>query len=444
MPSIFKFYTALLVLLPSLLLTAVAAEQAQPTSKPTATLSVNQNEQPLLYQQLLQMQLEQQSQRQTIEQIKAQLPRIDENYNSLKENLNMRLNDHTQNITYDQNFYSILITALFIVMGLVSFFFSREKSKEDLQKWVDKEGNHLLKGRVEEKIQNHLDSDQFKDHIKNIIENSEKIEAILSKTIENYTQEDIEQLELKQSNLSTIERAYLEVIEAFKKEDYDLSLIKSSEIISQLSDPSNAERNLHSNQNLLAKALFAKGLILWNQKQPDEAIKIYDQIINTFSDSDRPEIQELVARALVNKGFSLKRQDQADEAIKIYDQIINTFSGSDRPEIQLPIAKALINKGVVLGEKAQFDEAIKIYDQIINTFSNSDRPEIQEVVVEAHYNLSCSYSMKRNEEKAKKHLRLSLELGYKDCEHIQQDSELDFVRGKEWFKELMEKYCSSK
>jgi len=55
------------------------------------------------------------------------------------------------------------------------------------------------------------------------------------------------------------------------------------------------------------------------------------------------------------------------------------------------------------------------------------------------YNLACVESLLKNEKSAVEHLRRAIDLGFKDGEHIDKDSDLDFIRNTAQFEELRKK-----
>ncbi|MEE9584886.1 MAG: hypothetical protein V3W51_05325 [Candidatus Brocadiales bacterium] len=56
-----------------------------------------------------------------------------------------------------------------------------------------------------------------------------------------------------------------------------------------------------------------------------------------------------------------------------------------------------------------------------------------------HYNLACSYSLVGNIDAAIKELETSVMLGYKDVQHIEEDEDLERLRGDKRYRELMDK-----
>ena len=69
---------------------------------------------------------------------------------------------------------------------------------------------------------------------------------------------------------------------------------------------------------------------------------------------------ELVARALFNKGVSLGALDRGEEAIAVYDDLIARFSSATELPLREQVAKALVNKGGRLGALNRNEEEIAV------------------------------------------------------------------------------------
>ena len=61
-----------------------------------------------------------------------------------------------------------------------------------------------------------------------------------------------------------------------------------------------------------------------------------------------------------------------------------------------------------------------------------------------YYDAACMYSRMKDKEKALKYLEKALEMGYNRFAHMERDFDLDFLRGTDEFKVLIERYRSKK
>jgi tetratricopeptide (TPR) repeat protein len=148
-----------------------------------------------------------------------------------------------------------------------------------------------------------------------------------------------------------------------------------------------------------SKALLNKGITLDNLNRSEEAIAVYDTLIDRFADSTEPALQEQVARVFVNKGIILNHLNRSEEAITVYDTLVDRFADSTEPTLQEQVANALFNKGYTLGKLNRSDEEIAVYESVIERFGNSTELVLQERVTNALINKGVGlFSLNRSQE----------------------------------------------
>jgi tetratricopeptide (TPR) repeat protein len=109
------------------------------------------------------------------------------------------------------------------------------------------------------------------------------------------------------------------------------------------------ENSKESHQlELIAQALFNKGLAFGKLQRPEEAIAAYDYLRERFDDATALALQERVAKALFNKGFTLGQLQRTKEAIATYDDLLGRFGDATALALQEQVAKTLNNKGYIL------------------------------------------------------------------------------------------------
>lgn len=138
-----------------------------------------------------------------------------------------------------------------------------------------------------------------------------------------------------------------------------------------------------AHQELVAGALYNKGIVLGELGLNDEAIAAYEEVDNRFRDSVATAMKLRVAPALINKGLACVRIGRCEEAITIYDQVINRFGSSVVPALQERVARALYVKGGALGQLGRAEEEIVTYDEVIRRFGSVTAPFLQEWVAKA-------------------------------------------------------------
>ena len=72
-------------------------------------------------------------------------------------------------------------------------------------------------------------------------------------------------------------------------------------------------------------------------------------MVKRFGDAAEPALREMVARALFNKGLRLGSLNQGKEAIAVYDEVVKRFGDATEPALREQVARALFNKGLRLG-----------------------------------------------------------------------------------------------
>jgi tetratricopeptide (TPR) repeat protein len=137
---------------------------------------------------------------------------------------------------------------------------------------------------------------------------------------------------------------------------------------------------------IVSDALFYEGLTLDNLNRLEEAIAVYDILVERFGTIAEPILQEQVAKALCNKGITLSDLNLLEDAITAYDTLIERFSKSIEPTLQAQVASALFNKGITLGNLNRSKEEIAAYDTLIERFSKSIEPTLQARVASALFN----------------------------------------------------------
>ncbi len=91
-------------------------------------------------------------------------------------------------------------------------------------------------------------------------------------------------------------------------------------------------------------------------------------------------MQELVATALFNKGVTLRELRRFEAAIAVYDDLVTRFGDAQESGVQELVATALLNKGVRLGELGRVEAMITIFDDLIIRFGDASEPQLRELV----------------------------------------------------------------
>jgi peroxiredoxin len=109
--------------------------------------------------------------------------------------------------------------------------------------------------------------------------------------------------------------------------------------------------------------------------------------------------------------------------------------GGDQEEII-----KLSNEGIEALRAKKYDEGIAAYKKILAAADKLGNEEAKkEWQRNAHYNIACAYSLKKESKDALDHLEQSVQLGFWGWRKFEADHDLDNIRGEPRFKEIVDK-----
>ena len=155
---------------------------------------------------------------------------------------------------------------------------------------------------------------------------------------------------------------------------------------------------------------------------PTAQVASYAGEIETWKEEVRMNPDD--AYAHFGLGYAYVISGKYQEAIKSYKQAI---------EIDPDYAKAHYGLGVAYGKSGKHEEAIESFKQAIRIVPG---------YAWAYYNLACSYSLLGDVNKALESLGRSIDLGFDDIKHIENDSDLNGLRDEAGYKKLINKLKS--
>ncbi|MDN5064085.1 tetratricopeptide repeat protein, partial [Aliarcobacter butzleri] len=279
---------------------------------------------------------------------------IEKSFDKNKEIID-RQDKRIENIGLGISIFGIIVTFFGILITIIVIYFvvKFEKMAEilaekELKKWIENEAMREFEPKIKEikELIKKAESEVslFKEKAestitiieKKLLENKE-----LTNEEKNEIKGDIKNIENKKEEDYTFFDRYKLFLFKYTKNEFEEALSIIEKILT-----------LNLDDKDLVKILFAKGLTLSKMDgKVEEAIKVYDELIEKFKESKENNILERVAKALYNKGVTLGKMDgKAEEAIKVYDELIEKFKESKENNILEQVAKALYNKGVTLGE----------------------------------------------------------------------------------------------
>lgn len=206
--------------------------------------------------------------------------------------------------------------------------------------------------------------------------------------------------------------------------------------------------NIINNNPNEVKAYYSRGLAYLKNSEFEKALKDFDKAIelspnflNAYMNRGNVYIhQNRLSDALRDFNFVIENNDYAalfiNRAILYrilgeYDKAIEDYNIAQ--SLQPKRASIYNNRGILYNIVGKYDLAISDYKKAIKLDSEYSAP---------YYGLACCYSKKNEKIKALSFLELAIQKGYKDFEHMANDSDLDNIREEEKFKEIFSKHSN--
>ena len=133
----------------------------------------------------------------------------------------------------------------------------------------------------------------------------------------------------------------------------------------------------------VATALFEKGATLAGLNRLEEALGACHEVVSRYGASEAPGLREMVARALFNSGFVLGASNRLDEALDAYGKVVGRYGASEAPGLREVVADALVDKGLLLAQLNRPEEALAAYTAIVQRFGDEETPALVETVARA-------------------------------------------------------------
>jgi methyltransferase (TIGR00027 family) len=137
---------------------------------------------------------------------------------------------------------------------------------------------------------------------------------------------------------------------------------------------------------LVANALFNKGVTLGVLGRAEDAITAYDDVLARFGAAAEFPLRRLVANALVNKGVALAALGRSEDAIAACEDVLARFGAATEFPLRELAAKALFIKGVTLGALGRAEDAIAAYDDVLARFGAAAEFPLRGLVANALVN----------------------------------------------------------
>ena len=100
---------------------------------------------------------------------------------------------------------------------------------------------------------------------------------------------------------------------------------------------------------------------------------------------------------------------------------------------------SLMIKAYERKDTASYGVLLKDFLSRYEALDEKNKKEFQPVLAGAYYNFACTYSLVQDKENALDYFDKSVQAGFYNYSHIMKDTDLDFIRNENRFKNLMEK-----
>ncbi|MBE0368629.1 tetratricopeptide repeat protein [Pseudoalteromonas aurantia] len=329
-------------------------------------------------------------------------------------------------LSYELNFYSILITIIALILGFSTSFIAIYKakseaniaSKKHMSEWLKNNSDELIaQAQVTfQEINQELKGkfDKFERDESERMQKFSEIRQVKAKLIDSLSL-DIQSLTYKSFEHTRLNvDDWLEIgTELFSNNQFSLSIIAWDVITSNIFE--------EVDDLTLASALSYKSTCLDKLAQPEAEIKTYDELITRFIDNDNDTIQRRVAFAMFNKGVTQGQLNQSVDAIKTYEVLIAQFKEFENEAVQESVAKAMFNKGIRQGILTQPKEEIKTYEALITHFIESDNEAVLEQVANAMFSKGITQGqLDQPKDEIKTYEELIAHFGESDNEAVQE------------------------
>lgn len=126
-----------------------------------------------------------------------------------------------------------------------------------------------------------------------------------------------------------------------------------------------------------AKACFQKGLIhqIYPNNDKDAAFEAYNKVIKKFEKSDNEVLLKLYIQAKIKQAYLF----DGDERIEIYDDLIKKFENYKNNKFQAEVEALLLNESYELMGKDD-EEAMRILDTLISKYDKVENTVLPETI----------------------------------------------------------------
>ena len=130
-------------------------------------------------------------------------------------------------------------------------------------------------------------------------------------------------------------------------------------------------------------ALVIKEVALASLGHMGAVVEVCDEVMDRFGEASHEGLLKQVMETLSNKAVALKSLGRMEEVIQVCDEVMDRFGEASHSAMREKVAGALFHKWVALGTLGQMEEVIEVLDEIIHRYQEAEELSLQEQVVRA-------------------------------------------------------------
>jgi tetratricopeptide (TPR) repeat protein len=114
-----------------------------------------------------------------------------------------------------------------------------------------------------------------------------------------------------------------------------------------------------------AGSLLEEGIRLAGLKRYDEAVAMYDDLLDRFLAVPGLEVARHVTAAFINKSSVLRASGDEGAAASALDALVITFTDVPDDEVRDFVAQTPLGTGLALAKKRHYERAMGFYDLVV-------------------------------------------------------------------------------
>ena len=130
-------------------------------------------------------------------------------------------------------------------------------------------------------------------------------------------------------------------------------------------------------------ALVIKEVALASLGHMEAVVEVCNEVMDRFGEASHEGLLKQVMETLSNKAVALKSLGRMEEVVQVCDEVMDRFGEASHSAMREKVAGALFHKWVALGTLGQMEEVIEVLDEVIRRYQEAEELSLQEQVVRA-------------------------------------------------------------